>query len=34
MEVAAGEAAATTEGGGNDALPNPALEVVVRSQEI
>jgi uncharacterized membrane protein len=34
MEVAAGEAAATTEGGGNDALPEPALEVVVRSPEI
>jgi hypothetical protein len=34
MEVAAGEAAATTRGGGNDTLPEPALEVVVRSQEI
>jgi hypothetical protein len=34
MEVAAGEAAATTGGGGNDALPEPALEVVVRSPEI
>jgi uncharacterized membrane protein len=34
MEVAAGEAAVTTEGGGNDALPEPALEVVVRSPEI
>jgi hypothetical protein len=33
MEVAAGEAAATT-GGGEDALPEPALEVVVRSPEI
>jgi hypothetical protein len=33
MEVAAGEAAATT-GGGDDALPEPALEVVVRSPEI
>jgi hypothetical protein len=33
MEVAAGEAAATTEGG-DDALPEPALEVVVRSREI
>jgi hypothetical protein len=34
MEVAAGEAAATTRGGGDDALPEPALEVVVRSPEI
>jgi hypothetical protein len=34
MEVAAGEAAATTGGGGDDALPEPALEVVVRSPEI
>jgi uncharacterized membrane protein len=34
MEVAAGEAAATTGGGGDDALPEPALEVVVRSAEI
>jgi hypothetical protein len=34
MEVAAGEAAATTGGGGDDALPEPALEVVVRSSEI
>jgi hypothetical protein len=34
MEVAAGEAAATTAGGGDDALPEPALEVVVRSPEI
>jgi hypothetical protein len=34
MEVAAREAAATTGGGGNDALPEPALEVVVRSPEI
>jgi uncharacterized membrane protein len=33
MEVAAGEAAATT-GGGDDALPEPALEVVVHSPEI
>jgi hypothetical protein len=33
MEVAAGEAAATT-GGGEDALPEPALEVVARSPEI
>jgi uncharacterized membrane protein len=33
MEVAAGEAAATT-GGGDDALPEPAPEVVVRSPEI
>jgi hypothetical protein len=34
MEVAAGEAAAATGGEGDDALPNPALEVVVRSPEI
>jgi hypothetical protein len=34
MEVAAGGAAATTGGGGDDALPEPALEVVVRSLEI
>jgi hypothetical protein len=34
MEVAAGEAAATTRGGGDDALPEPTLEVVVRSPEI
>jgi hypothetical protein len=34
MEVAAGEAAATTGGGGDDALPEPALEVVVCSPEI
>jgi hypothetical protein len=34
MEVAAGGAAATTGGGGDDALPEPALEVVVRSPEI
>jgi hypothetical protein len=34
MEVAAGEATVTTGGGGNDALPEPALEVVVRSPEI
>jgi hypothetical protein len=34
MKVAAGEAAATTGGGGDDALPEPALEVVVRSPEI
>jgi hypothetical protein len=34
MEVAAGEATATTRGEGNDALPEPALEVVVRSPEI
>jgi hypothetical protein len=33
MEVSAGEAAATT-GEGDDALPEPALEVVVRSPEI
>jgi hypothetical protein len=34
MEVAAGEAAVTTGGEGDDALPEPALEVVVRSLEI
>jgi hypothetical protein len=34
MEVAAGEAVVTTGGGGDDALPEPALEVVVRSLEI
>jgi hypothetical protein len=34
MEVPAGEAAATAGGGGNTALPKPALEVVVRSPEI
>jgi hypothetical protein len=34
MEVAAGEAAAITGGEGDDALPEPALEVVVRSPEI
>jgi hypothetical protein len=34
MEVAVGEAAATTGGGGDDVLPEPALEVVVRSPEI
>jgi hypothetical protein len=34
MEVVVGEAAATTVGEGNDALPEPALEVVVRSPEI
>jgi hypothetical protein len=34
MEVATGEAAATTGGEGDDALPEPALEVVVRSPEI
>jgi hypothetical protein len=34
MEVTAGEAAATTGGEGGDALPKPALEVVVRSPEI
>jgi hypothetical protein len=33
MEVAAREAAATT-GGGDDALPEPTLEVVVCSPEI
>jgi hypothetical protein len=34
MEVAAGEAAATTGGEGDAVLPEPALEVVVRSPEI
>jgi hypothetical protein len=34
MEVDAEEAAATTGGGGDDALPEPALEVVVCSPEI
>jgi hypothetical protein len=34
MEVAVGEAAATTGGEGDDALPEPALEVVVCSPEI
>jgi hypothetical protein len=34
MEVAVGEAATTTRGEGDDALPEPALEVVVRSPEI
>jgi hypothetical protein len=34
MEVAAGEAAAMTGGEGDAALPEPALEVVVRSPEI
>jgi hypothetical protein len=34
MEVAIGEATATTGGEGGDALPEPALEVVVRSPEI
>jgi hypothetical protein len=34
MEVTVGEAAATTGGEGDDALPEPALEVVVRSPEI
>jgi hypothetical protein len=34
MEVAAGEAAVTTGGEGDDALPEPTLEVVVRSPEI
>jgi hypothetical protein len=33
MEVAVGEAAATTGGEGEDALPEPALEVVVCSPE-
>jgi hypothetical protein len=32
MEVAVGEAAAATGGEGHDALPEPTLEVVVRSQ--
>jgi hypothetical protein len=34
MEVAVGEAAATTGGEGDDALLEPALQVVVRSPEI
>jgi hypothetical protein len=34
MEVTAEEAATTTGGGGDDALPEPALEVVVCSPEI
>jgi hypothetical protein len=34
MEVAAGEAAVMTGEGGDDTLPEPALEVVVRSPEI
>jgi hypothetical protein len=34
MEVATGEATASTGGGGDNALPEPALEVVVRSPEI
>jgi hypothetical protein len=34
MEVAAGEAAAMTGGGGDNTLPEPALEVVVHSPEI
>jgi hypothetical protein len=34
MEVAVGEAATATGGEGEDALPEPALEVVVRSPEI
>jgi hypothetical protein len=34
MEMAAGEATATTGGEGDDTLPEPALEVVVHSPEI
>jgi hypothetical protein len=34
MEVAVGEAAVMAGGEGEDALPGPALEVVVRSPEI
>jgi hypothetical protein len=34
MEVAVGEATATAGGEGDDALPEPALEVVVRSPDI
>jgi hypothetical protein len=34
MEVAVGEAAAVTVGEGDDVLPEPALEAVVRSPEI
>jgi hypothetical protein len=34
MEMAAGEATATIGGEGDDALPEPALEVVIRSPKI
>jgi hypothetical protein len=34
MEVTVGEAAATAGGEGDNALPEPALELVVRSSEI
>jgi hypothetical protein len=34
MEVAIREAAVTTGGEGNDTLPEPALQVVIRSLEI
>jgi hypothetical protein len=34
IEVAVGEAAATTGGEGDDTLPEPALQVVVRSPKI
>jgi hypothetical protein len=34
MEVTVGEAVATAGGEGDDVLPEPALEVVVRSPEI
>jgi hypothetical protein len=34
MEAAVGEAVATTGGEGDDTLPKPALQVVVRSPEI
>jgi hypothetical protein len=34
MEVTVGEAAATAEGEGDDALSEPTLDVVVRSPEI
>jgi hypothetical protein len=34
VEVVVGEAAVTTGGEGDDMLPEPALEVVVRSPEI
>jgi hypothetical protein len=34
MEVAVGEAAATAGGEGDDALPEPTLEVVIHSPEI
>jgi hypothetical protein len=34
MEVTVGEATATAEGEGDDALPEPALEVVVHSPQI